>query len=155
MAQLQHFVIHCTATPEGRHVSVADIEKWHLQERGWSQVGYSDLITLDGSLMNLVPHDTDNEVDATEITNGVWGINAVSRHVAYAGGVTHTGLAKDTRTPRQMATLIDLVRYTIKRHPQIQIAGHNQFDPTKFCPSFDVPEWLRAIRIPEANIYCA
>ncbi|RHB24096.1 lysozyme, partial [Bacteroides stercoris] len=29
MAKLKYLVIHCTATPEGREVSSADIRKWH------------------------------------------------------------------------------------------------------------------------------
>lgn len=41
---LQYLVIHCTATPEGREVSAADIRRWHTSPpseggRGWKQVG--------------------------------------------------------------------------------------------------------------------
>ena len=150
--KLQYLIIHCTATPEGRHVSVADIEQWHLKERGWSRVGYSDMITLDGSLMNLHPFDTNDVVDPWEITNGVRGLNGLARHIVYAGGTDRDGKAKDTRTARQTTTLIDYVRFMVKRHPDIQIGGHNQFS-TKDCPSFDVPKWLRSISIPEHNIY--
>ena len=40
---LQYLVIHCTATPEGREVSAADIRRWHTSPpseggRGWKQV---------------------------------------------------------------------------------------------------------------------
>ena len=150
--KLQYLIIHCTATPEGRHVSVADIEQWHLKERGWSRVGYSDMITLDGSLMNLHPFDTNDVVDPWEITNGVRGFNGLARHIVYAGGTDRAGKTKDTRTALQKATMTDYVRYMVKRHPDIQVAGHNQFSD-KECPSFDVPKWLCSIMISEQNIY--
>ena len=39
-------MIHCTATPEGREVSSADIRHWHCDPKprgnGWKQVGYTD-----------------------------------------------------------------------------------------------------------------
>ena len=38
-----HLMIHCSATPEAKWFDRSDIEKWHLQERGWSRVGYSAL----------------------------------------------------------------------------------------------------------------
>ena len=55
MAKLERLVIHCTATPPGREVSAADIRRWHTAPvsqggRGWRQVGYTDLIHLDGSV---------------------------------------------------------------------------------------------------------
>ena len=51
MAKLKYLVIHCTATPEGREVSGAEIRAWHTNPvskggRGWKQVGYTDLFHL-------------------------------------------------------------------------------------------------------------
>lgn len=158
MSQLKYLVLHCTATPEGREVSADDIKRWHTSPkptgRGWKQVGYSDIIHLDGSLENLVPFDLNNEVDQWEITNGASGINSVSRHVVYAGGLNADDKtkAKDTRTAGQLRTMETYVRYMILRHPQLKVAGHNQF-ANKACPSFDVPTWLRSIGIDESNIY--
>ena len=58
MAQLKRLVLHCTATPEGREVSAADIRHWHTDPvskggRGWKQVGYTDMIHLDGKVERL------------------------------------------------------------------------------------------------------
>ena len=101
MAKLERLVIHCTATPPGREVSAADIRRWHTAPvsqggRGWRQVGYTDLIHLDGSVERLVPNNEDRTVDPWEITNGARGYNATSRHIAYAGGVAADGT---TATP--------------------------------------------------------
>ena len=40
MAKLKYLVIHCTATPEGREVSSADIRKWHT-----SPVAQGEVVT--------------------------------------------------------------------------------------------------------------
>lgn len=154
--KLSILCIHCTATPEGRIVTPDDIRDWHLSPapkgRGWKQVGYSDMILLGGNLINLVPFDDDDEVDAWEITNGAAGINSIARHIVYVGGTDKKGKAKDTRTADQRLTLEKYVRSMIKKYPKIKVAGHNQF-AEKACPSFDVPTWLRSIGVAEENIY--
>lgn len=154
--KLRHLIIHCTATPEGRAVTSKQIRDWHTlpvpQGRGWKQVGYSDLIHLNGLVENLVPYNDDDKVDKWEITNGASGINSISRHVVYAGGMTVDNKdTYDTRTPAQKLALTNYCRQFIAKHPDATIAGHNQF-AVKACPSFDVPRWLRAIGIPEKNI---
>lgn len=158
MALLELLIIHCTATPEGREVTADDIRRWHTAPkptgRGWSRVGYSDLVALDGSLVNLHPFDSDNEVDVWEVTNGTRGINGKARHVCYVGGLDANFRPKDTRTRAQELALRDYVRYMVLRHPHIKVAGHNQFSH-KDCPSFDVPLWLETIGINENQIYKA
>ncbi len=154
--KLKYLILHCTATPEGREVTSDDIRKWHLSPppagRGWSRVGYTDMIHLDGSLENLTPYDSDDDVEAWELTNGVAGQNSVSRHIVYAGGTDTSGKAKDTRTPDQLKTMATYCHFMVLRYPGILIAGHNQF-AAKACPSFDTVTWLRSIGIPEQNIY--
>lgn len=158
MSKLQYLVIHCTATPEGREVSKQDIIDWHIKGRGWSVVGYRDLIQLDGKIVNLVKFDQDDQVDPWEVTNGAVGYNGKAHHVVYSGGCAKTKPegakylpAKDTRTPAQMAALSIYVKYMIARHPDIKVIGHNQI-AAKDCPSFDVPCWLQSIGVNPKNI---
>ena len=134
MAQLKRLVLHCTATPEGREVSAADIRHWHTDPvskggRGWKQVGYTDMIHLDGKVERLVDNNEDEQVDPWEITNGAKGYNSTSRHVVYVGGV-----AADGKTDFH------------RRFPSIPVVGHNQL-AAKACPSFDVQAWLKEIGI--------
>lgn len=159
--KLKYLVIHCTATPEGREVSAAEIRDWHTSApprgRGWRQVGYSDMIHLTGALTNLVPYNDDDTVDAWEVTNGVKGINGVARHVVYSGGKDRENrFAKDTRTQAQQLAMANYVKQTIAAHPNILVSGHCQFDAGKpYCPGFDVPKWLAAIGVNSKNIYKA
>lgn len=122
--------------------------------RGWRVPGYADMIDLEGKVTNIVPYNDDEFVDAWEITNGAKGINGMARHVVYVGGTQYnnTAIAKDTRTAGQRASMESYVKNFIEKHPDAQVAGHNQF-ANKDCPSFNVPKWLRSIGIAEENIY--
>lgn len=148
---LKYLVIHCTATPEGRPVSSNDIRRWHLSPkpagRGWKQVGYTDMIHLDGTIERLVPNNEDGFVDPWEITNGVANMNSICRHIVYVGGVSKDGKTpKDTRTPQQKEALTKFVRDFRSKNPTVKIVGHNQL-AAKACPSFNVPNWLREIGV--------
>ena len=154
--KLKYLIIHCTDTPEGRVVTKHDIETWHLgpkpDGRGWSKVGYSDMINLEGELINLIPFDQDDEVDSFEISNGARGMNSKSRHVVYVGGQEKdTRAPKDTKTIQQIEALTTYIKYTVLRHPDIKIAGHYHFSD-KGCPNFDVTHFCRSIGIDDKNI---
>jgi len=153
--------IHCSATYEGKHYTGEQVKLWHTMPkskggRGWSRAGYSDVIELDGKLVNLRKFDQDNLISQWEYTFGVkWNtlLNRNARHVCYIGGCPSHSLMeiKDTRTEAQLAVMEIYVKYQLLRNPKLVIAGHNQVQP-KGCPSFDVPTWLESIGIPKCNI---
>lgn len=150
MGELKRLVIHCTATPEGREVTSAEIRHWHCDPeskggRGWKQVGYADMIHLNGDIENLVKYDEDDEVDPWEVTNGAKGYNSNSRHVVYVGGLDKSGNAKDTRTAAQKAAMGKYVRAFLREHPHAAVCGHRDLPGVqKKCPSFDVRRWMEA-----------
>ena len=159
--ELKYLIIHFSATHEGREYSVDDVIGWHMNPppagNGWAKPGYSDLFHLDGSISNMTPFNTDNKVDPWEISFGAAGQNSHSRHICYIGGLREEVIDEhwepaDTRTDAQLYAMEVYVRYMILRHPNIKIAGHNQFSK-KTCPGFSVPKWCRSIGIPEKNIY--
>jgi hypothetical protein len=154
---LAFLVIHCTDTPAGREVTSGDIRHWHTDPpprgRGWSQVGYSDMIHLDGWLENLVPFDQDNLVDPEEITNGAVGYNANSHHIVYVGGCDINMFPMDTRTTQQSDTLLTCIKHMIDRYPDVKVCGHTDLNPGKACPSFDVSKFCHENGIDPKNIY--
>lgn len=91
-----------------------------------------------------------------EITYGASGINAISRHVCYIGGLaSDKKTPKDTLTDEQNRMLSAIIAEVLAYNPQVLIAGHNQF-AAKACPSFWVPAYLRhrcLVKIQEENIY--
>lgn len=149
---IKYLVIHCTATPEGREVSSDDIRRWHTSPvsqggRGWKQVGYTDMVHLDGRVERLVANNEDAFVDSWEITNGAVGYNGFSRHIVYVGGLASDAKTpKDTRTAAQLRVMKAYVTSFHDRFPNVRIIGHNEI-AAKACPSFDVQKWLRTIGV--------
>lgn len=152
MKSLEYLVLHCSATPEGREVSGAEIRRWHTDPkpagRGWGQVGYRRLYHINGGVEELVANNDDKWVDNWEITNGVAGKNSVCQHWCIIGGMTEDmKRPKDTRSPMQRESLRRDVLAFHRRFPSVKIVGHNYFDGGKACPSFDVQKWLKEIGI--------
>ena len=75
--KIKYLVIHCTATREDQEISSDTIREWHMEKRGWSRVGYSDMIHLDGSLENIHfakgTNPFDQLIESSEMTWGVKG----------------------------------------------------------------------------------
>jgi len=151
--KLKYLIIHCTYTHPSLRLTKRHILDWHLAK--WDRAGYSDLILRDGTLHNITPFNQDNEVDSSEITWGVKGINGIARHLCLEGGQDQDGQsASPLRVfPDMEKPLKKYIEYTILRHPGIKIAGHYQFDIKKpFCPGFNVPEFCEGF-IDENNIH--
>ena len=47
--RITEIIVHCTATPEYRDYTVADIRQWHKQQ-GWSDIGYHYVVYRDGTV---------------------------------------------------------------------------------------------------------
>jgi N-acetylmuramoyl-L-alanine amidase len=134
MRKIDLIVWHCTATPEGRDHTIADVRRWHVAERGWSDVGYHYLIRLDGTVEAGRPLERQGAHAA--------GHNANSIGVAYVGGVDAAMRPKDTRTEAQKAALCDLTLDLVRRFPGARVVGHRDLGAAKACPSFDaVADW--------------
>jgi hypothetical protein len=111
------------------------------------------LFLLDGTTHFFAKDNGDQWVQSGEITNGAIGMNAISHHACYVGGLSKDGKTpQDTRTPQQEQAMIKFLFEYLSRHPEVKVCGHNQF-AKKACPSFDVPDWCELIRVPEKNIY--
>jgi N-acetylmuramoyl-L-alanine amidase len=130
MRKIDQIIVHCTATPEGRAVTVEDITRWHRQQ-GWSTIGYHWVVGLNGEVWAGRPENV--------IGSHAKGSNANSIGVVYAGGLDRLGKEpKDTRTPAQKEALLNLLRQLKARYPGARIIGHRDVPGTrKACPSFD------------------
>lgn len=128
MRNINKIIVHCTATPEGRDVSVDTIRKWHVDERGFSDIGYHWIITLNGTL-EKGRHESIAGAHAK-------GFNKNSIGVVYVGGCDSAMKPKDTRTEGQKETLRCLLEDLRERYPNAEIIGHRDVS-SKACPSFD------------------
>lgn len=136
MRTINRIIIHCTATPEGRHIDVATLRKWHVKDRGWKDIGYHYVIYLDGSVHEGRPV----ALSGAHTT----GHNSDSIGVVYVGGTDKDLKAKDTLNEAQEVALVNLIHALRDRFGKLTIHGHNEF-ANKACPSFKVYEkfeWL-------------
>ena len=125
---IKEIIVHCSATPEGKDFTVADIKRWHLQ-RGFSDIGYHYVIYRDGSIHT----GRDESIIGAHCT----GHNTNSIGVCYIGGCISNGKTpKDTRTPQQKQSLVKLLKELKTKYPQASIHSHRDF-ANKACPSFD------------------
>lgn len=129
MRTIKKIIIHCSATPEGRENTVEDIDRWHRQ-RGFNQIGYHYVVHLDGSICKGRPEHLAGA--------HCLGHNQSSIGVCYIGGLAKDcSTPKDTRTPNQKASMLQLLHTLRAKYPNATIHGHNEF-ASKDCPCFDV-----------------
>ena len=134
--KIERIIIHCTATKEGREVSVAEIDAWH-RARGFAGIGYHYVIHLDGRVEN------GRDVDLAGAHTA--GYNKHSIGVCYVGGLATDGKTpKDTRTDEQKQSLLRLLDELRMFYPLATIHGHREF-ANKACPCFDAATEYRKI----------
>jgi N-acetylmuramoyl-L-alanine amidase len=147
MARRIHTLVwHCTATPEGKDYTRAQIKAMHVA-RGFRDIGYHKIIHLDGKVSPGRPE--------SEIGAHVAGHNLGTLGYSYIGGLDKKGKAKDTRTPAQKAAMIKLTKEAISRYKLRAVLGHRDLSPdldhdgmvephewVKQCPCFNAaPEY--------------
>ncbi|WP_205772436.1 N-acetylmuramoyl-L-alanine amidase [Microvirga calopogonii] len=126
---VHEIIVHCAATPEGRHVTVDTIRGWH-KSQGWRDIGYHYVIYVDGTVHAGRPVE--------QVGAHVVGHNAGTIGITYVGGVAADGKTpKDRRTSAQKTALDRLLRDLVRRFPGVRrISGHRDY-AAKACPSFD------------------
>ena len=151
MRHINEIIIHCAATPPGwmsgntTAEKVNEIRRWHTQERGWSDIGYSHIIDRDGTVALGRPIEK-----AGAHTKGR---NANSIGICLIGGQGGTANDKfeDNFTQAQANALRTLIAGLKREYPSIEkISGHNQY-AAKACPCFNASAWYARKPAPEIS----
>lgn len=122
-------VIHCSATRANRSYTVDDCRRDH-RDRGFADIGYHYYITRDGKVHAGRP--------LCQVGAHARGFNQHSIGICYEGGLDNDGRPADTRTPQQRTSMDRLLACLKAVFPQACIVGHNQLNPNKACPCFQV-----------------
>lgn len=137
MRKIDKIIIHCSATREGQDIPVETIRKWHIDGRGWSDIGYHFYVELDGTIKK--------GRDIQKIGAHCSGNNRSSIGICYCGGVESDGKTpKDTRTEQQKQSLLHVLKTLKAMFPDASIYSHNEF-ANKACPSFDATNEYKSI----------
>ncbi len=130
----EFIIIHGAATPPNMDIGVKEIDEWH-KERGFNGCGYNEVIRRNG-----VPEQGREE---NAIGAHAKGYNSISVGICLVGGVDERGQPQNNYTPEQLQTLRRLLRFYRALFPSAAIIGHNEINPHKACPCFDVKAWIR------------
>jgi N-acetylmuramoyl-L-alanine amidase len=142
MRNINEIIVHCSATrPDWLRAKsivtkVKEIKRWHVEDNGWSDIGYHFIIDRDGKV-------------ATGRAVAVAGSHVAKRNAATIGicligghGSEPTDKFEEHFTPEQDAALRELIADLKAANTGIKkVSGHNDY-ASKACPGFKVGEWL-------------
>lgn len=117
-------VVHCSDSNNPAHDNIETIRKWHVDENGWSDVGYHFFIDKRGGIHTGRPEDI-----AGAHTKGH---NARSIGICLSG---RNGFTDEQFRSLELICLELTQKYNIEKK---DILGHKDFDKSKTCPNFDV-----------------
>ena len=130
MRTITLIIVHCSANRQGSTLRMMDIDRLH-RSLGWKGCGYHFVIPTDGTIEIGRPLE--------QVGAHCKNHNRYSIGVCYIGGLAHDGKTPmDTRTEAQREALQGLFRELHQRFPKALIVGHQDLDPSKSCPCFNV-----------------
>jgi len=133
MREISKIILHCSDSEWG---SASVIDQWH-KERGWTEIGYHYVITNGQTEPKKYNSNYDGAIEdgrsVTKIGAHAKGHNTDSIGVCLIGKSHFTAKQLYDALPTLLRLLIS--QYTLS--PK-DIYGHNEFDPDKTCPNFDV-----------------
>jgi hypothetical protein len=138
---VREVILHCSATrPEWLGASSlaakrAEIRRWHMQDRGWRNIGYHWLIDFDGQRAAGRP-ETDIGAHVVDHNRGTIGICLIGGH-----GADADDMFGEHFTAPQARTLRALITDIRSRTQIAKVTGHNDY-AAKACPGFRVAGWI-------------
>lgn len=123
--------VHCTDSDNPAHDNFKTLWKWHVEENGWSHIGYHILIHSSGKWTKCRPI----------LRTGAHVKNQNEGNI----GIALHGRTKFTKAQR--VTLVSLIRDLMKQYGVgvNNVYGHYEFDPKKTCPNFPIGPLRREI----------
>ncbi len=124
MRNISYLIVHCSDSDRASHDNIETIRKWHVNDSGWSDIGYHYVITKGKGLCIGRPISRPGA--------------HVRGHNNYSVGICLTG--RYVFTPEQFdllellcQNLIDIFGLTYE-----DIFAHYELDDKKECPNFDI-----------------
>jgi N-acetylmuramoyl-L-alanine amidase len=129
MRDVNKIIVHCSDSDIPSHDNIETIRKWHVEENGWSDVGYHYFIQSTGDIQEGRPIEKAGA--------------HVKNHNHDSIGICLHG--KKTFTEAQFRSLKRLIGKLVFEYniPEAEVYGHRDFDDKKTCPNFEVENIIR------------
>lgn len=134
MRDIDTIIVHCSATPPDMDIGVKEIRRWHVEERGWSDVGYHYVIRRDGRIGDGRP--------INKIGAHARGYNRSSIGICLVGGVNKDGKPDANFSVEQYNSLRLLINHLKGTYDIDNIIGHRDVS-YKECPCFSIQGLMR------------
>jgi N-acetylmuramoyl-L-alanine amidase len=128
MRDIDKLIVHCSATPNDRDVTVEEIRDWHVNGNGWDDIGYHYVIYRNGAIMSGRP--------VYKSGAHCKGQNANSIGVCLIGD--------DVFTDEQFDSLKKIHSMLGNIFIGIEAFGHRDFTDKKTCPNFEVKDYIES-----------
>ena len=124
-------IIHCSASDNPNHDNIEEIRSWHVNQRGWRDVGYHYFIRKNGRVERGRGED--------EIGAHCKGYNRNSLGICLSG--------RSKFTEQQFLSAAKLVKELLEKYglEYKDVLPHNNFTDRKTCPNFEVEEIIKRI----------
>ena len=120
--------LHCTASDHVYHDNLETLHKWHVEDRGWSAIGYHYLIRLNGEVL-----ETDRSLERTPAAQR--GHNKGTIAIALSGGQYGRDEAFTAAQFRALTALCQTIDDAYDG--KITFHGHSEVAPGRACPVYD------------------
>ena len=124
--EVERTFIHCTAT-SNPNTSVEDLRRWHVDQNGWSDIGYHYYIDTAGDLHKCRPLSVTPAAQKGHNTGTI--------------AICLNGLVEYDFNEAQFTTLQMLCTEINAAHPEMTFHGHKEV-AAKDCPVFDYKKVL-------------
>jgi N-acetylmuramoyl-L-alanine amidase len=122
--KIEKLVVHCSDSQDSVDIGVKQIRRWHVEDNGWSDIGYHYVIRRDGRIERGRQDDTPGA--------HVRGHNSDSIGICVVGRTNF-----DTR---QTQALYGLLRGLMEKYDLgvEDVWGHYELDDGKTCPNMEM-----------------
>ena len=130
MREIEKIIIHCSATPPSMDIGAEEIRRWHVDDNGWSDIGYHYVIRRDGTVEPGRPLE--------KAGAHCRGYNQKSIGICLVGGTAESNGASEFNFTWNQIKELEQKLITLEcLYNGVTIHGHNEFSE-KACPVFNV-----------------
>lgn len=121
--EINSIFLHCSASDMAAHDDISVIRKWHVDERGWTDVGYHYFIKRNGTVQKGRP--------LSKAGAHTKGYNENSIGICIHGNTKFTA--------DSLNSLESLLKSLLNKFPSIiEIKGHWEVNENKTCPNYSI-----------------